>query len=252
MCASRKGPGRRQCAELCPIPVGGLFHTVGVDVLQLPRTFDGYQYAVVFVDYLTKWPEVFAVPDQKAETITRLFVEGIVSRHGVPERLLSDRGPYFLSSLVLRVCELMGTSKINTSGYHPQCDGLVEKFNSTIISMLSKTVEKHGRDWDRHLPYILFAYRAAVQDSTKISPFYLLYGRRPFLPMDAALSQPRSVYQVDFEDYADELASNLSEAWKWPMTTLKKPKPNKRLSMTRRALLRRWLLETRLWSTTRE
>ena len=214
VCASRKGPGRRQCAELCPIPVGGPFHTVGVDVLQLPRTFDGNQYAVVFVNYLTKWPEVFAVPDQKAETIARLFVEGIVSRHGVPELLLSDRGPNFLSSLVLRVCELMGTSKINTSGYHPQCDGLVEKFNSTIISMLSKTVEKHGRDWDRNLPYILFAYREAVQDSTKISPFYLLYGHRPLLPMDAALSQPRSVYRVDFEDYADELASNLSEAWK--------------------------------------
>jgi transposase InsO family protein len=147
---------------LQPIPVGGPFHTVGVDVLQLPRTLDGNQYAIVFVDYLTKWPEVYAVPNQTADTIARLLVEQIVARHGVPERLLSDRGPNFLSSLVEKVCQLLGTSKINTSGYHPQCDGLVEKFNSTLINMLAKSAGKHGSEWDKHLPYVLFAYRVAV------------------------------------------------------------------------------------------
>ena len=168
-------PGRRQRPKLQPIPVGGPFHTVGVDVLQLPRSLEGNQYAIVFVDYLRKWPEVFAVPDQTADTIARLLVEEIVSRHGVPERLLSDRGPNFLSSLIEKVCQLLGTTKVNTSGYHPQCDGLVEKFNSTLINMLSKSVGKYGNDWDKRLPYVLFAYRVAVQDSTKSSRFYL-YG----------------------------------------------------------------------------
>ena len=148
-CASRKGPGRSVHPFLQPILVGGPFHRVGVDVLQLPLTFSGNQYAVVFMDYFTKWPQVFAVPN-----------------HGVPELLLSDRGPNFLSELVNEVCRLVGTVKINTAGYHLQCDGVVEKFNSTIINMLSKCVEKHGRDWDDHLPYLLLAYRVAVQEST--------------------------------------------------------------------------------------
>ena len=69
MCASRKGPGRALRPQLQPIPVGGPFHIVGVDVLQLPPS---YKYAVVFMDYFTKWPEVFATADQTAETIARL------------------------------------------------------------------------------------------------------------------------------------------------------------------------------------
>ena len=71
-CVSRKGPGRAPRPKLQPIPVGGPFHRVGVDVLQLPLSHEGKQYAMVFMDYLTKWPEVFAVPNQKAETIARL------------------------------------------------------------------------------------------------------------------------------------------------------------------------------------
>ena len=194
-CASRKGPGRAPSPKLQPIPVGGPFHRVGVDVLQLPLSHEGNQYAVVFMDYLTKWPEVFAVPNQKAETIARLFVEHMIVRHGVPEHLLSDRGANFLSALVQEVCKLVGTTKLNTSGYHSQCDGLVEKFNGTLVNMLSKSVSKYGRDWDQHLPYLLFAYRVAVQESTQMSPFYLLYGREPRVPTETALNKPRTVYQ---------------------------------------------------------
>lgn len=150
VCASRKGTGRGGRPPLQSIPVGGPFEMVGVDILQLPQSYQGNQYVVIFVDYLTKWPEAFAVPDQTAETIARLLVEQVIVRHGVPERLLSDIGPNFLSALVQEVCKLVGTSKINTSGYHPQCDGLVEKFNSTLINMLAKSVGKYRRDWDAH------------------------------------------------------------------------------------------------------
>jgi len=137
----------------------------------------------------------------------------VVTRHGVPERLLSDRGPNFLSELVQEVCKLLGTTKVNTSGYHPQCDGLVEKFNSTLINMLAKSVNKYGHDWDAHLPYLLFAYRVAVHESTQVSPFHMLYGREPVLPLERALTQPRTKFQVDFADYLDELVANMSDAW---------------------------------------
>ena len=97
-----------------------------------PFSRQGNRYAVVFMDYLTKWPEVFAVPDQMALTIARLLVEQVISRHGVPSQLLSDRGLAFLSNLVQEVCAVMRMKKINTTAYHPQTDGLVERFNHTL------------------------------------------------------------------------------------------------------------------------
>lgn len=87
-CSSWKGDHRTLRPPLQPIPVGGPFHRVAVDILQLPLTVSGNRYLAVFMDYLTKWPEAFAISDQTAETIAKLFVEQIVCRHGVPEELL--------------------------------------------------------------------------------------------------------------------------------------------------------------------
>ena len=214
VCASRKGQSRSIRPPLQPIPVGGPFAKVGVDILQLPLTLEGNQYALVFIDYLTKWVEVVAIPDQKAETIARHFVECVVCRHGAPHELLSDRGANFLSELVTEVCRLFDVQKINTSGYHPQTNGLCERFNSTLIQMLAKTCERYGHDWDKHLPYVLYAYRVSVQASTSESPFYLLYGRDPTLPTLEALSRERSPYMVDLADYKTELTTGLNSAWK--------------------------------------
>ena len=115
---------------LTPIPVGGPFHRIGNDILQLPVTKCGHKYAVVFMDYLTKWPEVFPVRDQTAPTIAQLLVEKIITRHSVPAEVLSDRGANFLPGLMLAVHEAMWIHRANTTAYHPQTDGVVEHFNS--------------------------------------------------------------------------------------------------------------------------
>ena len=118
-----------------------------------------------------------------------------------------------MSGLVQGVCKLLEIKKVNTSGYHPQTDGLVETFNSTLIGMVAKVAEQSGKDWDRHLPFLLFAYRASVQESTKESPFFLLYGRDPRIPSELVLNQPSSPYLVDVSDYRVDLTSNLASAW---------------------------------------
>lgn len=168
---------------------------------------------IVFVDYLTKWPEVFAVADQSAATITKLLVENVVSRHGVPSEILSDRGRAFLSGLMKEVEVLLGYHKVNTSAYHPQTDGLVERFNRTLVGMLAKTAERNGKDWDQHLPFVLFAYRASKQESTQESPFFLLYGRDPRLPVEAILSPPEARKLTSLKQYGSELAEWMSLAW---------------------------------------
>ena len=177
-CATRQ-TSKKTKPPLVPIPVGGPWDRVGVDIVQLPKSHSGNQYAVVFCNYLTKWPEVFPTKDQTALTVARLLVREIIPRHGVPRQLLSDRGSAFLSKLMMEIYKLLGVKKVNTTAYHPQYDGLVERFNRSLIDMLSKTVQAHGQDWDEKLPFVLFAYRASIQQSTLESPFYLMYGRDP-------------------------------------------------------------------------
>ncbi len=89
MCVSQKGPGRPIQLSLVPIPVGSPFHTVGIDVLQLPLTTRGKCYVVSFVDHLTKWVKAYAITDERADSISRLFVENVVCRHAVPEKSYS-------------------------------------------------------------------------------------------------------------------------------------------------------------------
>ena len=177
----------RPVHPLTPIPVAGPFDRVGVDVIRFPPSQRGNKYAIAFVDYLTKWPEVFPAKDQSALTIARLLVEKVVARHGVPTQLLSDRGASFLSNLMRKVYELLGLKKVNTTAYHPQTDGLVERFNRTLTDMLSKKVKKGGKDWDQQLPYVLFAYRASMQE--KVHSFCCM-GVHPEYPLMICCNHP--------------------------------------------------------------
>ena len=211
-CASKKSPKRTATAPMQSIPVEGPFDRVCVDVLgPLPTSDLGNRYVVVFTDSLTKWPEAFAIRTAGADVIAQLFVEEIVSRHGAPRTLLSDRGKNFLSKRVQEICDLFLVKKINTTAYHPQTDGLTERFNHTLCSMLAMYVSKHQRDWDRFIPFALFAYRTAVQESTKETPFYLIYGRDPCLPLDVVLSAPISKY-ASVDDYKQEVIRRTQEA----------------------------------------
>ena len=171
----------------------------------------------MFADYLTKWPEVFATSDQTVLTIAKLFVEQIVCCHGVPAQLLSDRGAAFLSRLLMEICELLGVEKLNTTAYHPQTDGLAERFNRTLTDMLAKKVEQGGRDWDVHFPFVLFAYCASLQVSTKESPFYLLHGCDPRLLTTFGLDSmqlQQEQHLTNLDTYKEEVVFKFSEAWK--------------------------------------
>ena len=153
------------------------------------------------MDYLTKWAEVFPASDQSSATVAKLLVEEIVSRHGVPSDILSDRGKAFLSGLMREVELLLGIHKVNTMAYHPQTDGLMECFNRTLITMLAKTVHKGGPNWDERIPYVLFAYHASKQASTGESPFFLVYGRDPRLSVPAAMTPKKTKTIIDLIEY---------------------------------------------------
>ena len=190
-CSMRKSPRHSKKAPLLSIPVENAFDWVAVDVLgPFPPSNRGNRYVVVFSDYLTRWCEAFPVPSVEATVISRLLVDEVIARHGAPRVLLSDRGKNFLSKVVADVCKIFQIHKVNTSSYHPQTDGLVERFNSTLCQSLSMYVSKNQKDWDDFIPLVLFAHRTSVLEAIGDSPFYVLYGREPRLPVDVKYLPP--------------------------------------------------------------
>ena len=165
--------------------------------------------------------------------IAHLLVENIISRHGVPKELLSDHGAAFLSKLLHEVYKLMGIHKMSTTAYHPESDGLVERFHHTLTSMLSKTTVHGGLDWDDRIPYVLFAYRCSAQESTGESPFFMLYGRDLQLPTKEALTKLTERCYLEVDDYRAELVQNLSEARERAQKNVKKAQRSSRNTTTR-------------------
>ena len=110
---------------------------------------------VLFTDYLTKWVKTFAIQNTKAETFAKILINEIITRHSVPSKLLSDQGQNFLSNIVKNVCEYFRINKIQTTPYHPQCDGLIERFNKTLCKMLSAYANSNQTNWNLYLPLVI-------------------------------------------------------------------------------------------------
>lgn len=157
-------------------------------------------------------------------------MQDIVPFFGVPEALLSDRGANLLLHLLLDVCKLLGIEKLNTTAYHPQCNGLVERFNRTLKTALRKHAAKFGLEWDRYLPGVLWAYRNTPHESTGENPSYLLFGVDCRTPTEAALLPPTHLQPTEVEDYREELTLMLSSARELATKAIQKAqKKNKRL-----------------------
>ena len=211
-CAVTSGGGRVLRPPLHPIPVTRPFQILGVDVMDLPKTLQGNKHVLVFQDLFTKWPMVYAMPDQKAERIVRILVDEIIPFCGVPEALLSDRGTNLLSYLMRDVCALLGVKKLNTTAYHPQCDGLVERYNRTLKTALRKHAARYGVQWDRLLSGVVWAYRNTPHESTHEKPSYLLFGLDCRSPTEASLLCPTEVEPTDLVEYREELTMSLASA----------------------------------------
>uniref|UniRef100_A0A674P0I3 Gypsy retrotransposon integrase-like protein 1 n=1 Tax=Takifugu rubripes TaxID=31033 RepID=A0A674P0I3_TAKRU len=190
-CTVQKGPTRRSHAPLQQYQVGAPMERVGVDILgPFPTTDQGNRYVLVAMDYFTKWPEAYAVPDQSASTTAEHLVNEMFCRFRVPEELHSDQGRNFEAKVFSEVCRRLGIKKTRTTPLHPQSDGLVERFNHTLATQLAILTSRQQRDWDQHLPLVLWAYRTAVQESTKCTPAVLMFGHELRTPVDLVFGSP--------------------------------------------------------------
>ena len=170
--------------ELYPIKVGKPFERIGIDFVgPLEKTRKGNKYILVTTDYLTKWPEAKAMKDATAENIIEFIYERIICRHGCPKVILSDQGKHFRNKVMEGLCKKFEIKHKMSSPYHPQTNGLVERFNRTLCESLAKVSEKEN-EWDEHIESVLFAYRTIRHNTTKKTPFFMVYGREAILPIE--------------------------------------------------------------------
>ena len=160
------------------------FKRVAVDLIGPihPPSEQGHRYILTLVDYATRYPDAAPLKSISTEAVAEALVD-MYSRLGVPEEILSDLGTQFVSECMQEVSRLLSIKQLSTTPYHPMCNGLVEKFNGSLKSMLKKLCSEQPKQWHRYINALLFAYREVPQGSTGFSPFELLFGRTVRGPM---------------------------------------------------------------------
>ena len=176
---------KRDRAKLVKVPIVDVpFSKIAIDLIgPLIRTSKGNKYCLVIVDYATRWPEAIPIPSMDADIVADGLID-LFSRVGIPNEIMMDQGTNFQSKLVQQLCMKLHIKTLRSSPYHPMANGLVERFNQTLKSMLKCYVKDDDKEWDKILPYVLFAYREVPEASTGFSPFELLYGRKVRGPLD--------------------------------------------------------------------
>uniref|UniRef100_A0A5S6R4F6 Integrase catalytic domain-containing protein n=1 Tax=Trichuris muris TaxID=70415 RepID=A0A5S6R4F6_TRIMR len=172
-------------------PLNKPFQVIGLDHLgPFPRSGNGNKHVIVCIDYLSKWVEAKAVPDTSTEEVARFLLNDVVLRHGTPTKVVTYRGTAFTSTKMADILVTLGIQHGMTTAYHPQSNGLTEKANRTLTGILAPYVNETHRDWDNILPFATFAMNTAKQESTKLSPFELIYGRQAVLPEESRFPWP--------------------------------------------------------------
>jgi len=215
VCQRTKSPSQYNKPELQPIKTSQPLELITTDIMgPCETTNEKNKYILIIIDHFTKWMELYPMKTMEADE-TAKKIAAFTCRHGTPVRILSDQGRNFQSDLMSEVYEVLDIEKSRTTPYNPRCDGLSERGNRTNKDALSKLVNEKMDNWDEFLPFVQFAYNTSVNATTKCTPFEMMYGRKPRLPLDLLMPEVKIDLQLDPENYAQNLKSTLQEAYKW-------------------------------------
>jgi hypothetical protein len=221
---SKRGPNKRKSPLIQDIS-GVPFQRVAFDIIgPLQTTQQGNRYILVMVDYYTKWSEAYAISDRRAETVANAIMGEWIARHGVPLRLHCDNAQEFRSNVLKEIRELLNIRGTFITPYRPKGNGLCERTNGTIETILKCMIREQRHEWDIALPYALMAYRSTPHSSTNLSPNMMVYGRESTMPCDIMYGNmtnkiPRS--HACYCAYVDDLRSKMVNSYKIASDCLK-------------------------------
>ena len=203
--------------ELNPIIATRPMELVHIDYLTIeapenPRSSKDINILII-TDHFTRYAQAHITSSQKAHVVAKTLWEHFFVHYGFPEKLLSDQDRNFESVLISELCELMQIKKLRTTPYRPEGNGSCERFNRTLISMLG-TLPDFKNKWPHHISTLTYAYNCTRSNATGFSPYYLLYGRQPLLPIDIeyGVFTPELSEAITYK-YVQELKSRLEHAF---------------------------------------
>lgn len=234
LCNARNMRKARIPMQDMPIP-NYPFELIGIDTSgPFVEAEDGSTYMITIIDHLSGWPECYATKDKSAATVARLLLEDFIPRHTCPRVILSDNGTEFVNAVVGLLLSKLKIAHIKTAVAHPATNAKVERFHAFANNAIAKYAYQNQRTWPKYIPALVMAYRTAVHDSTLFSPFYLVYGRDPVLPMDTLLN-PK--YKYMGEEYVPSMLERLHIAYKEVQENSYEARENNRERLAKRASL---------------
>lgn len=212
-CCLRKTPTANVRAPLVSIHTSAPMELVCVDFLTLEKSKGGMENVLIVTDHFSRYAQAYPTRDQKAGTVARVLWKNYFCRFGFPAKLHADQGRNFESAIVKELCKCTGITKTHTTPYHPQGNGTTERFNRTLMNMLG-TLEPHLKPrWHEHVDAMTHAYNCSRHDSTGYSPYYLMFGRHPRLPVDLIFGSPTVNQPCEYSDYVQTLHDSLTQAY---------------------------------------
>ena len=214
---------QRHCNTLPRLPIEQAdfiskpFDKVDIDIVgPLPMTQSKSRYILTFIDVSTRWPEAVPLKDIKTTDVANALFT-IFTRLGIPKQILSDNGQQLVSNAMKEVLSMMGIDHRQSSAYHSQSNGMIERQNGTLKNMLHKLTSDKPNTWDQLLPAVLFAYREVPNTSTGYPPFTLMFGRDVRGPASVladifAGNSDTSEEYIFVHDYVRELRGTIKEA----------------------------------------
>ncbi|XP_068204621.1 uncharacterized protein [Palaemon carinicauda] len=210
-------------APLIPISaVGEPFREVIIDVVgPLPLTRGGCEYLLTLVDRMSRYPEAIPLRSVKAEKVVEALIN-FFTKFGIPKVLQSDCGTNFTSRTFRRKMLELRVKHITSSPYHPESQGQVERLHQTLKSVLNFFCYEHDTEWDKDVPYALFAIRAMPNESLGFSPFQLVFGHNVRGPLDVVREHLESngINEINVIDYFSNLQEKLRSAWEFARNNL--------------------------------
>uniref|UniRef100_A0A3P9D0G6 Integrase catalytic domain-containing protein n=1 Tax=Maylandia zebra TaxID=106582 RepID=A0A3P9D0G6_9CICH len=182
---------------------------LAIDYTLLEPSRNGLENVLVMTDVFSKYTLAVPTRDQCAATVAQVLVTEWFSKFGVPARIHSDQGRNFESSLIQQLCRFYGIEKSHTTPYHPAGNGQCERFNRTLHNLLRTLPVSRKRDWNVCLPQLLYCYNTTPHQATGETPFLLMFGQEPRLPVDFLLGRVPDPISGDVHEWIQEHQARL-------------------------------------------